>query len=167
MHCCVDSHESRLVRDGISDKFVFLDDIDPEEMVSSFMFAGTFPFPLCPSDEEGMKIAQNVMLKRWSGGKTTLEQHRCNEDTVLGSCNERVVTCTFGNNACKYAKSICQAKPHFSGMHPEMWVSFFKTHGKTIGDNSNIIDVLLKMCFMFSFAKANPVFPVHDLCNPS
>ena len=64
MHCCVDSHESRLVRDGISDKFVFLDDIDPEEMVSSFMFAGTFPFPLCPSDEEGIKIAQNVMFKR-------------------------------------------------------------------------------------------------------
>ena len=49
---------------GISDKFVFLDGFDPEEMVSSFVFAETFPFPLCPSDEEGIKIAQNVMFKR-------------------------------------------------------------------------------------------------------
>jgi hypothetical protein len=55
---------------GISDKFVFLDGFDPEEMVSSFVFAETFPFPLCPNDEEGMKIAKHVMLKRWSGGKT-------------------------------------------------------------------------------------------------
>ena len=152
---------------GISDKFVFLDGFNAEEMVSSFVFAETFPFPLCPNDEEGMKIAKNVMLKRLSDGKTILEQHRCNEDNVLGSYNDRVVTCMFGKKTYKYATTIGQAKPHFSGMHPEMWTTSSKRHCKTIGDNNNIIDVLLKMCFMFSFAKANPVFPVHDLCNPS
>ncbi len=151
---------------GISDKFVFLDGFNAEEMVSSFVFAETFPFPLCPNDEEGMTIAKKVMLKRWSGGKTILEQHRCNEDTVLGSYNDRVVTCMFGEKAHIYAGLIDQVVPHFSGMHPEIWVSSSKRHCKTIGDNNNIIDVLLKMCFMFSFAKANPVFPVHILCNP-
>ena len=30
---------------GISDKFVFLDGFDPEEMVSSFVFAEIFPSP--------------------------------------------------------------------------------------------------------------------------
>ena len=151
---------------GISDKFVFLDGFNAEEMVSSFVFAETFPFPLCPNDEEGMTIAKKVMLERWSGGKTILEQHRCNEDNVLGSYNDRVVTCMFGKKTYKYATTIGQAKPHFSGMHPEMWTTSSKRHCKTIGDNNNIIDVLLKMCFMFSFAKANPVFPVHILCNP-
>ena len=51
-----------------------------------------------------MKIAQNVMFKRLPSGKTMLEQHRCNEDTVLGSYKKRVVT--FHHNRSHYALTV-------------------------------------------------------------
>ena len=60
---------------GISDKFVFLDGFNAEEMVSSFVFAETFAFPLCPNEEEGMKIAKKVMLERWSAYDGVLFPH--------------------------------------------------------------------------------------------
>ena len=58
-----------------------------------------------------------------------------------------------GDKAYNYAKSIGQAEPHFFGMHPEMWTTSSKRHCKTKGDNSNIINILLKMGFKYLFKK--------------